>query len=233
MRKHLLLLTLLFVQSVHAGEWRVRNEIDSMTDRERKVAIAQNDTGHSLSIYRMPDDAVWVNFSLPKSSGEVLATNKWLMYRVDKETPRNLDDERRLQRLVGELQKRVVPEPKWLNFMIWDGKVEVGRSEGLIEFMDGESVTFRYYLFTGGFMETTFSLTGASPAIADALGLTGELKSGSLQRVEAVKSAMKVARKSCESNAVRVDFSVCFEKVKACAAQANENVDQFQLCARQ
>ena len=201
-----------------------------MTDRERKVAIIRNDTGHSLSVYRMPDGTVWANFGLPKSNAEVLSATQWPIYRVDKRTPRDLDSERRLQRLVRGTASRATQEPKWINFMVWNGKVDAGRSEELIELSNGTAVTFRYFLFTGGYSETTFPLQGASPAIAEAIHLSTLLQSGDLQRVEAISSAIKAAGKTCETNAVREDFSVCNERIKSCASKAGNSIDQFRQC---
>lgn len=226
-----LLVVMLTTQTANSAEWQLRTEVDSMTDRERKVASIRNDTGHSLSVYRMPDGSIWANFGLPKSNAEVLSSTQWPIYRVDKRTPRDLDAERRLQRLVRGITSRVTLEPKWINFMVWNGKVDAGRSEELIELSDGTAVTFRYFLFTGGYSETTFPLQGAAPAIAEAIDILAHLKSGDLQRIEAMSSAIKAAQKTCEANAVREDFSVCNERVKSCASKAGISADQFRQCA--
>jgi len=84
----------------------------------------------------------------------------------------------------------------------------------------------------GGYAETTFDLAGAGPAIADALGLSEQLKSGSLERTESIEAALRTAKKECEQNAVRVDFSVCFDRAKSCATKAESDVRQFHLCFR-
>lgn len=225
----MLLVVMLTTQAANSAEWRLQTEVDSMTDHERKVAIIRNDTGHSLSVYRMPDGTVWVNFGLPKSNVEVLSSTQWPIYRVDKLTPRDLDTERRLQRLVRDLSSSTTLKPKWINFMVWSGKIDAGRSEELIELSDGTAVTFRYFLFTGGYSETTFSLQGAAPVIAEAIDISAHLKSGDLQRIEAMSSAIKAAKKTCEANAVREDFSVCNERVNSCVSKA-ESANQFLQC---
>jgi len=221
---------MLTAQTASSAEWQLRAEVDSMTDRERKVASIRNDTGHSLSIYRLPDGSVWANFGLPKTNTEVLSSAQWPIYRVDKRTPRDLDSERRLQRLVRGYASRATLEPKWINFMVWNGKADAGRSEELIELSEGTAVTFRYFLFTGGHSETTFPLHGAAPVIAEAIDISGNLKSGELQRIEALSSAIKAAQKSCESNAVREDFSVCNGRVRSCAEKSGTYADQFRQC---
>lgn len=224
------LVVMLATQAANSGDWQLRAEVDSMTDRERKVAAIQNETGHSLSIYRMPDGSVWANFALPKSNVEILSSGQWPIYRVDKRKPRDLDSERRLQRLVRGHISRTKLEPKWINFMVWHGNVDLGRSEELIELSDGDTITFRYFLFTGGYSETKFTLRGAGAVIAEAIDISASLKSGHIQRIEAMTSANVAERKICENNAIREDFSLCNQRVKSCASKAENSVDQFRQC---
>lgn len=240
MRNFLLFITLSTCGVAQANQWTVQREVDSMTDREIKIAAVKNAAGHTLTVYRRSDNSAWATFRLPLGNSEVLAVDQYPVYRVDKQEPRNLEV---LQKRALDFPGPVKPllEPKWISFFLWDGKVSSGRSDMLIELSEGKLVVFRYFLFSGGFAETSFTLKGASDAIADALNISSDLTSGSLRHIEETNKAandarkllteaIDAARKSCEANAVRVDFSVCYERVKRCAAQEQGSAQIFKSC---
>lgn len=221
-----------------AGEWKVKRTVDAMSDAQRLTAEVTNESGHTLAMYRTSDGSVWALFSLPSGNTDVLAARRFPMYRIDKLRPRDLDVDRELEQLVRrstgkELPTRTVVEPKWVNFKLWDGNVVKGRSPELQEFMDGETAVFRYWLFTGGSKDTVFSLVDGRPLIAEALGLSSEIASGSLGRTEAVRKAHMTNLSACQSNAVRVDYSVCAAKVKACFAESADDLARYQGCVSQ
>ncbi len=202
---------LLLQRIAHAAEVRVS-------------AMTINEDGASLSVYKVRDGSVWANFTLPRSSTDVLASNRYPLYRVDKRAPRDLDRERTLPRLVRDYAPAAVREPKWINFRLWIGSTPA-RSEELIEMMEGSTVVFRYYLFTGGYKETSFALNGS--VVGEVLGLR---ESQSMRSAEEMVRMMRAAKKTCEDNAVRVDFSVCFERAKACSVQASGDPAAFLAC---
>lgn len=166
------LFLLLQIVTAHAT-WNVETKTDSMTDEKRRTAKILNSAGHSLSIYRHSSGAVWVNFSLSNRSLEQLSPDKPPSFRVDKNEPHDIADDKRIQEMDVGLQAYAW-EPKWINFLIWHGKESEGRSTTLDQLMLGKSILFRYYLFTGGYKETTFNLDGAGPAIARALGIASK-----------------------------------------------------------
>ncbi len=56
---------------------------------------------------------------------------------------------------------------KWIYWEIWDGKGAA--SPGLLEFINGKSAVFQYYLPGGEIREATFLLEGAKEAIEELL----------------------------------------------------------------
>lgn len=149
------------------------------------------------------------------------------MYRVDKNEGHDLETERR----VTERGLRVplyAWEPKWVNFRVWHGRETEGRSRDLKELMTGSSVVFRYFLSTGGYKETTFSLAGAGPAIADALGIA--LYPDSEARAGAFRAAHRGAFRTCRQD-MRT-FRACFERLASCERQAQRQVEAFEECMK-
>lgn len=208
------------------ADWRVDEQTDSMTDEVRHTASTVNSSGYRLTFYRMPDGSVWGNFKLPAASSELLSNKAWPMYRVDRNPPRNLDDERRLSRLVRGVPAYAENEPKWINFRVWDGNAEQGRHDGLIEIINGSRLVFRYTLFTGGYSETTFDLTGARAAITTIARIEQALPR--MERAESVRRLMAAAHKRCSENAVREDFAVCAARLEPC--KDAESVEAVSAC---
>jgi hypothetical protein len=209
----------------HAA-WQVTTTKDAMTDETKKSAVVLNDEGHSLSIYRLANGAVFANFSLASKSFDQLAPEKPPMFRVDKNEPHDLMAQKRLQELVGV--QPLSSEPKWINFPIWHGKEAEGRSAVLNELMQGTSVVFRYYIFTGGYKETTFSLTGAGPAIADALGIPLAADPSAEANAKAFRAAGMAALKACRQD--MNTFRSCAERVASCRDQAGHDAEKLGKC---
>lgn len=217
---------LLQVSTAYAS-WNVETKTDSMTDEIKKTAVIVNDEGYSLSIYRHPSGAVWANFSLSDRSLDQLSPQKLPAFRVDKNEPHDITDEKQLQEMGVGLQSYAW-EPKWVNFLIWHGKESEGRSKTLDQLMQGKSVVFRYYLFTGGYKETTFSLDGAGPAIARALGISVEADKATVERAEELKRAYLAASRTCQKD--KRAFRACFERVNSCRKQSDNDLATFQQC---
>jgi len=220
------LFLLMQIATAHAS-WNVETKTDSMTDEIKKTAKIVNAEGHSLSVYRLPSGAVWANFSLSNQSLDQLSPQKPPAFRVDKNEPHDIADEKRLQEM-GVGVQAFAWEPKWVNFLIWHGKESEGRSKTLDQLMQGKSVVFRYHLFTGGYKETTFSLDGAGPAIASALGISVEADKATAERADEFKRAYLAASKTCQKD--MSTFRACFEKVNSCRKQSNNDLATFQQC---
>lgn len=171
MGKFFVILLGLLCQSTAIAEWGVKEKVDSMTDETRKSAYVVNEQGHSFSIYRIANNgAVWANFSISENSFDQIDFKTPPTFRVDKYTPADLGDAKKVQAMGIQAYEW---EPKWVNFLVWHGKGEsIGKN--LIPIMSGNSMVFRYYLSTGGYKETTFSLEGANRAISTAIGISYE-----------------------------------------------------------
>jgi hypothetical protein len=148
------------------GEWKVKTEIDALTDQTRQVATVTNADGFTFSIYRT-GRGVWANFSLPHSDPESLDPTKLIQFRIDKYPAQGLESWVDVKRDLG-LQLFDV-QPKWINFALppsGGGESEVTRHR----LQKGSTLLVRFYLFTGGSRDTTFPLKGARQAIAVATG---------------------------------------------------------------
>lgn len=214
-------------EALAQGDWRVTTEIDSMSDRVKRSATIVNGDGHSLSVYRGPGEAAWVLLSLGKSSFDTLAPRRAPIYRVDKNEPNDLESDRQLTES-GLGLTLYAWEPRWVNFSIWHGKEAEGRSVKLRELMSGKRVVFRYTLSTGGYKETTFSLAGAGPAIAEALGIAATEDPEVAAAASAYRTEYVSASKRCQQDMPRI--RACFERVRACNKQAQGDLKTLQKC---
>lgn len=165
-------LTTLAADPSQAGAWRVEQERDSMTDAVLRSAVVSSPEGHVLRVWRATTGDVWATFRLSDRSLDVLG-GELPMYRVDRNEAKELAFTLKLENLLaslGQPKHLLSKEPKWVQWQMLDGGGgnEIPRTTNLGELMIGSKVIFRYYLFTGGFKETTFSLDGAQAAIADA-----------------------------------------------------------------
>ncbi|MBK8095053.1 MAG: hypothetical protein IPK32_24565 [Verrucomicrobiaceae bacterium] len=151
------------------AEWRIGSSVDSMTDKQTKMATTTNSTGHRLSIYRSPSGAVYGLFSLPETNAEIL-DSRLPMYRVDKLEVVDMDSAKSAASIVERSGggRLFVSKPKWLNFLVYHGEGEP-KTGHLRDIMDGKAMIIRYWLLSGGHRETTFDLIGAKQAIAAAL----------------------------------------------------------------
>lgn len=220
------LLFLLLAAATNAwsqSTWQVVTETDSMTDKVRKSATVVNAVGHKLSVYRGPNNAAWVLFALSDSSLDIMSGQRAPMYRIDKREPDDLESSRQLS--ARNLGVRIYAwEPKWVNFVIWHGKEDEGRSAKLKALMSGQSVVFRYTLATGGSKETTFSLDGAGPAIAEALGISLTTDPENDASQQAIRVEVGNAVKRCQG------ARTCSDRVMACYRSANSDLKAFQDC---
>jgi hypothetical protein len=153
------------------GQWSVRERVDSMTDVATRFASITNKTGHRLEIYRLQNGEVWGTFVLPEKDSDVLSTEKGIVFRIDKNEPNERCDFNILQQ---EKSLRVRPscdvQPKWRSWLLDGWKSSTKISKTLSQFFNGKRVLIRYYLFTGGYKETEFSLEGASPMLLEVTG---------------------------------------------------------------
>lgn len=149
-----------------AAQWRIESETDALTDEVRTIATTENAEGFTLSLYRL-DGQVWALFALPRGSLDVLAGDHLPTYRVDKYEPVALEGFRTVQPYMD--RPLYDWQPGWVNFILWHGDEAEGLGGAILQFMTGEEVLFRYWLGTGGYKDTRFSLRGARAIISEAL----------------------------------------------------------------
>ena len=200
MRIHCLALVLalvgasLSVPQYANAQWQYEENVAVMTDETKRRAVVVNEKGHSFSVYRVSEgEHVWANFSISSDSFDQIDSDKPPMLRVDKHAPLDLQEVKKLGALLDSLEhvkgSSYQWEPKWVNFLIWHGDVQQGLAAFLIQVMQGEKLTVRYYLPTGGYKDTVFSLVGSAPVIAQALDIPLEIDT----EVEDARKAAKQA----------------------------------------
>jgi hypothetical protein len=150
------------VLNAAAQHWVVTETKDAMTDEVRRAAVVTNKDGFTFSVYRLGAD-IWANFAIPNSDSAQLDAEKLIVYRVDDWVAKRLTDR------VAERPKIEV-QPKWVNWRIGThGSPDVWLT--LRQFPGGRRLVVRFYLFTGGWRDTEFTLTGAREALAYVAGL--------------------------------------------------------------
>lgn len=177
------------------SRWVVETERDSMTDRERKSATVRNAAGFKLSFYRAEGGEVWMLFALPQQSLDVLGS-PLPMFRIDKLKAEEIESSKRLSQLISA--PMVKAEPKWVNVRVWHGKGEP-LSGTLRDFMEGNEVVFRYWLFTGGSKETSFDLRGGKQAIAEALAVAADPDPAAVRADRESKARLQAAIARCDA----------------------------------
>jgi len=111
---------------------------------------------HTLRFDKHSGGAVRIWFILRHERKGVFATGL-ILYKVNDHPVRGVKGARKIK----------VSKDRWLSWEIDDGQGKP--DEGLLEFMDGDSVVFQYYLPDGEIKETIFSLEGAREAIEELL----------------------------------------------------------------
>jgi hypothetical protein len=161
------------------AKWNVDSRVDSMTDRVTKIAQIQNNDGHVLKLYLKERNPwkVWGIFRLNDSSFDSLSPKTPPLYRIDDFEPRDVDLLRRLEEVSNGKVDLYEWQPKWVQWQIYGGENEVATKGTMCQLLIGSEVTFRYYLATGGYKETTFTLEGSREAIKEATGVRVESNS--------------------------------------------------------
>ena len=228
MRTLLIVACCLFIQQSAFADWVVTKRIDVMTDETIRTATVTNQMGHRFSIYRISTGGpAWGNFRL---SDQVFDQVDWAqppIYRIDSNDPVNLSRMKTMQEMGLGIQAYAW-EPKWVNFLLWHGKQEEGLAKDLVHLMEGETLVFRYYLSTGGFKDTSFSLKGSGPAIAEAIGIDANVDHVVQEQTEAFKRAVLAEVTQCREN-MRT-FKECFARVDACRTRSGGDTGNFRVC---
>ncbi len=212
--------------SVALADWSVIKKTDAMTDEVRKIAVIKNDIGHSFSLYRLnPGGPVWGNFRLSEKIIDQVNWRKAPMLRVDKNEPNDIS----LIKKIHDMGLHSYEwEPKWVNFRIWHGNEDDGIADSLIELMEGDSVIFRYYLSTGGYKDTSFTLSGASQAISEAISIDKSINKEKQRKIKESANLYSESIDICKEN--MDSFIPCYSKVSNCLKSNEGNDKGFKDC---
>lgn len=206
------------------ADWKVDIRQDSMTDEIIASAIIANSEGFTLQIYRVKSGAVWATFALPDASVDVLSQRMPIM-RIDKLEPDDLGDAATIR---PELIQR---EPKWVSWRIFHGDGAPDRGS-LRDLMDGTKALFRYYLFTGGFKETSFPLLNAKSAIASALGVPEASDPEAAAKQAALSDAVEEALARCMAMPDAGAMKECMDEYVQCLETASGDALKLRECLR-
>lgn len=223
------------------AKWEFHEEIDAMTDENKKSAVVLNDSGHKLSIYRIPETGqVWANFQISSQSTDQLDPELPPKLRIDKNEPIDLANTRTTDEFLRRYEVGAAFDwkPKWVNFLIWHGQYEEGLSKILIQLMTGENAVVRYYLFTGGYKDTRFSLANAATSISQALMIPSivdiEQQKAlaaykSLYRDEAVRCDQVSKKDDCAPFCLRAQY-MCNATLDECVQKSDRDPEKLVAC---
>lgn len=213
-----------FVTPSFAG-WSVETHKDSMTDKIISTAVCTNSGGYSLKVYRVDGGAVMLTFRLPDNSFDVLDA-RLPIFRIDKNEP---EDSEELSKLVPENFQR---EPKWASWVIFHGEGAPNRGT-LRDLMDGTRMVLRYFLFTGGFKETSFSLVGAKRTIASAIGVPEDANSqAAAKQATYFKAAAETSDKCMSTAKTPAEAIACSHKSTKCSEIAGGDAEKLRNCMK-
>lgn len=224
--KFLILSAFLLVSTSVFADWQVLEKKEAATDLVTKLASVTNESGHIFSVYRISNEGpVWASFTLSSSVQDQISVEPVPTYRVDKYEPKQISYEKRLNRQIIGVQSYEW-NPQWVSYLIWHGQEKEGISNSIIQFMGGENLVFRYHFGTEGFKETSFTLKGASSAIASALGINEKIDHVREDKITEYKKELIAQVNKC-----REDFNtLCLLKVTECAKKSNQDNQFLKLC---
>lgn len=206
------------------GSWSLKVSTDAMTDQERRIAVTSNAQGHSLSVYRVASGQVWMNFRLSDETLDLISGEKLIDYRIDKHKVISLADFQSLRRY-GVITAEW--EPKWVNFLVWHGKESEGYGQ-IAHMLDGSRLLVRYYLASGGYKDTNFSLIGAGPVIADAIGISANPDRDAVERSQRVHAARAEYINRCPTEPIEASLR-CRRALATCTPHA-QDAASFERC---
>lgn len=150
---------LLLLAHTAAAQWTAEERTPPGTGATQKVAVAHNQRGDSLLVWRDAGGQVRGALSLHPSP-TTLATDTCPSYRVDQQPP---------QALVTDTRDNCRVEARRVEFTL--GSVENDRvnSATLLALMNGTRIRFVYALRGLGYARAGFDLSGSKQAINEAL----------------------------------------------------------------
>jgi len=159
----------------HNIEWLVSIETDPMTDEETRIVGITNAEGHTFGLIQSFErKSLVINgiFSLSKESPDQLTQKKASIYRIDKYKAFNVNKLKKLQKILPKAMEvtfyRWTPTSELFRVYSSDSKKleeKLDDKNTLVQMLTGEKILFRYFLKSGGFKDTEFTLDGANKAI--------------------------------------------------------------------
>lgn len=209
------------VSSPLFAKWGIDVQEDSMTDEKIKTAFITNNEGHSLKVFANSNGAVYATFRLNSQSADVLS-EKLITFRVDKNKPAELMASRKSN------PKAFTVEPKWVIWRIIPNADKSTHRNVLNELISGNEVAIRYFLFTGGYKETKFTLKNSLNSIKSVLN-------DSLARLDELNDlSFEVYRDSLMPCAL--DYSVkdrCESMVRYCQIKSELMLPVYMKCIKE
>jgi len=151
-----LLLAGLLITHAAPAQWRVAQDTPEGSSARIDVAMVENESGHSLTLYR--DDRQVVRGALTIRGGfDTIDPGACPTYRVDERAPNSVT-------FAGE-RCRILP--KQARFTL--GPAGEARNQQLRRIMNGSRLVFRYRLGNGTYRETAFTLRGSKYALTTAI----------------------------------------------------------------
>ena len=154
-RAALVLAGVLIAQAA-AAQWRVGQDMPEGSSTRIDVAMVENDSGHTLELYRDDTDTVRGTFTIG-GGFDTIDPAACPTYRVDERAPSRVS-------FAGQ-RCRILP--KQAQFTL--GPVGEARNRQLRRIMNGSSLVFRYRLGNGTYRETAFTLRGSKYALTTAI----------------------------------------------------------------
>jgi hypothetical protein len=161
----LIVFSLSIVTSPLYARWKIDIQTDSMSDEKIKTAFVTNNDGHSLKVFSKSNGAVYATFRLNSENTGILS-EKLITFRVDKNKPVELMASRKSK------PSAFIVEPKWVIWRILPNTDGTSHRNVLNEFISGNVVTVRYFLFSGGYKETKFTLKNSLNAIKSVMKIS-------------------------------------------------------------
>ena len=150
---------IIFIPNLAIAEWTVVTHTNTDTNLQTNVAHTENEDGYSLEIYQDHAGVVRSRFSM-HTSNRRLDTKLCPSFQIDRNPVRN--------RSINDAMCLI--QTKWSEFILGYTIENQINSTLLLQFMNGNQITYRFRTAHSGYIETVFSLRGSKKALTDAVG---------------------------------------------------------------
>ena len=141
------------------SEWSVVTHTNTDTNFSTNVAQIENEDGYSLEIYQDSSGVIRSRFAMHTSNTR-LDPGICPSFQIDNNPVRN----RSINDAMCLIQRN------WSEFILGYTVDEKINSTLLLQFMNGNRITYRFRTENSGYIETFFTLSGSKKALTDAIG---------------------------------------------------------------